>query len=441
MALKFRWETKFKETEIGEIPKDWVVKEIGEEYKLQYGVTTSCLLSGNCKLLRMTDIKDDGVDVGSMPDVLIDDKKKKKYELKENDLVISRIANIGAIGIVNKTIFETKRSPIVFGSYLLRFRQVGGNTANGFIYYQIKAADYQEYLLSIAEGSTRLNTNAQVLQKCPLYLPLLNEQEKIEAILSWFDELIENKKRQNDILEKSAIAVFKSWFMDFEPFKKNGFKKSELSEIPSSCSVKPIGELADIHNGLSYSGKEKFVDPVEGSYVFITLNNAVEGGGFKTEYAWIRSDRLKDRVFLEESDLIIPNTEQTKDERLLGSPGLVVFPDDYKNMKGVFSHHISKITPHDQAIKYYLYVFLRMTREDSSSFHTGTGVLGLDIKNFRKNKMVVVAPKPIMDKYHALAEPIFQKIINNQKKILVLRKVRDTLLPLLVFGKLRVEEI
>ena len=82
-----------------------------------------------------------------------------------------------------------------------------------------------------------------------------------------------------------------------------------------------------------------------------------------------------------------------------------------------------------------------MTREDSSSFHTGTGVLGLDIKNFRKNKMVVVAPKPIMDKYHALAEPIFQKIINNQKKILVLRKVRDTLLPLLVFGKLRVEEI
>jgi type I restriction enzyme S subunit len=283
--------------------------------------------------------------------------------------------------------------------------------------------------------------NIHFLESVKVPYPSQPEQNRIGTVLSWFDDLIENKKRQNEVLEKTAMAIFKSWFMDFEPFKDEEFVDSPLGEIPKGWEVKPIGELAEVRNGLSYSGKEKFGESVDGSYVFITLNNAVEGGGFKPVYAWIRSDRIKEHHFLREGDLIIPNTEQTKDERLLGSPGIVFFPPDYEGDKGVYSHHITKIYPFEHKHKLFLYLFLRFTREDSASFATGTGVLGMDIDNFKKNKLVVIPSKPILEEFHTVVEPLFRKLILNQKQIMVLRKVRDVLLPLLVFGKLRVEEI
>jgi type I restriction enzyme S subunit len=69
------------------------------------------------------------------------------------------------------------------------------------------------------------------------------------------------------------------------------------------------------------------------------------------------------------------------------------------------------------------------------------GVWGFDLKNFKENYFIPIPPPPILQKFHSLVEPLFQKIILNQKQIMVLRKIRDTLLPLLVFGKLRVEGI
>jgi type I restriction enzyme S subunit len=271
--------------------------------------------------------------------------------------------------------------------------------------------------------------------------PKPSEQIRIATVLSCFDELIENKKRQKDILEATASAIFKNWFVDFEPFKDGGFVESELGEIPVGWDIRPIGELADVRNGSSYTGEEKFEDQVEGSHIFITLNNAIEGGGFKPVYAWIKSDRLKEYHFLEEGDLIIPNTEQTKDERLLGSPGIVFFPPEYVDKKGVYSHHITKISPHSEEYKLFLYFLLRFTRENSASFATGTGVLGMDIENFRKNKLVIVPPSRVIRRFRSIIEPLVQKVIVNQKQIMILRRVRDDLLPLLVFGKLRVEEV
>ncbi len=285
-----------------------------------------------------------------------------------------------------------------------------------------------------------LNLNLFTKQKLVPYPPLA-EQSRIAQVLSYFDDLIENKKMQNKVLEEMAMAIFKNWFVDFEPFKDGEFVYSEElgKEIPKGWEVKAIGEIAKLTNGLSYSGKEKSEEPVEGCLIFITLNNAVEGGDFKPEYAWIKSERIKEKHIINEGDLFIPNTEQTKDERLLGSPGIVVFPPDYKG-QGVCSHHITKISVFDSKHKFYLYLYLKFTREESASFATGTGVLGLDVDNFKKNKLIIIPPrKTILEKFNSLVEPLFQKIILNQKQIMTLKKIRDTLLPQLVFGKLRVE--
>ncbi len=240
------------------------------------------------------------------------------------------------------------------------------------------------------------------------------------------------------------MAIFKNWFVDFEPFKDGEFVYHEElgKEIPKGWEVKAIGEVAEFINGLSYKGSEKFRDSVDNSYVFITLNNIKEGGGFKTEFTWIKSNRLKEKHFVKERDLIFANTEQTKSGRLLASPAFVIFPDGYNKDLGVYSHHITKICPENEDYKTLIYLIFRIYQEDlAQTYHTGTGVWRFDIKNFRENYLIPIPPPSILHQFHSLVEPLFKKIILNQKQIMLLRKIRDELLPKLVFGKIRIREI
>ena len=426
--MKFRWETEFKETEIGEIPREWEVSKIGIFYKLKYGITATSSEFGNCRLLRQTDLKEGMIDISSVPYSEVSEDKIQKYLLKEDDLVISRIANVGSIGYVN---FETLNSfdkPLIFGSYLLKFEKIK-EIHNKFTFYFLLSPQIQDYIKSTADGSTRQNTNAKVVAEFPLYVPSLPEQSRIATVLSWFDDLIEVKKRQNEILEKTAMAIFKSWFIDFEPFRDGEFVYSEElgKEIPKGWEVRRLGELAEFTNGLSYTGREKYEEPIDDGMVFITLNNILRGGGFKTEYSWIKSERIKEHQTLNEGDLIIANTDITQEAKVIGSPAIVVFPSGYKG-KGVYSHHVTKITFKLERLKFFLYSYLKITQDENATFSTGTNVLGLDIDNFKRNKIVILPPSHILQSFHSLVEPLFQKIILNQKQIMTLRKIRDTLL-------------
>jgi type I restriction enzyme S subunit len=291
-------------------------------------------------------------------------------------------------------------------------------------------------------GTGQPQITKETLEPFLIVFPPLPEQSRIANVLSWFDDLIEVKKRQNEILEKTAMAIFKSWFIDFEPFRDGEFVYSEElgKEIPKGWEVKKIGELAELTNGISYKGDEKYEEPIDDGMIFITLNNILRGGGFKTEYSWIKSERIKEHQTLNEEDLIIANTDMTQEAKVIGSPAIVVFPSDYKG-KGVYSHHITKITPKRGELKFFLYSYLKISQNENATFSTGTNVLGLDIDNFKRNKIIILPPSHILQFFHSLVEPLFQKIILNQKQIMTLRKIRDTLLPLLVFGKLRVEEV
>jgi len=164
--------------------------------------------------------------------------------LDEDDLVISRIANVRAIGHIRGDLLQKLDKPLIFGSYLLKFvKQPGKQIYNRFVYYFFISHPMQTFIESLAEGSTRPNTNAKEVSKFPLYYPPPPEQTRIATVLSWFDDLIENKKRQNEILEKVAMAIFKSWFVDFEPFKDEEFVYSEElgKEIPESGRLRRLG--------------------------------------------------------------------------------------------------------------------------------------------------------------------------------------------------------
>lgn len=194
---------------------------------------------------------------------------------------------------------------------------------------------------------------------------------------------------------------------------------TEIGKIPRDWKIKPIGKLAEFTRGFSYRGSEKFYEPTRNRCVFVTLNNVIAGGGFKREYSWIESNRIKERHFLNEGDLIIANTHfgvgGSGIGRLLGTPALVAFPNGYNKRKGVYSHHITKVTPKDPNYKSFLYWFLVATQKESASFLTGTTVRGLDIDNFQSNKLAII-PSPSEQTYIPAILSWFDSLLENKEK-------------------------
>ncbi|GAB6066262.1 restriction endonuclease subunit S [Aquifex pyrophilus] len=439
MPVRFRWEKDFKDTEIGKIPKDWEVRQLKKDYKVLMGQSPSSeYYNSEGEGLPFAQGNIDFEDIFINPKVYT----KVCYKIAPaNSLLITVRAPVGEVNLTKKELCIGRGLACIFSK-----TQEDNNFftfLNRYMFYVLKAL--KDYIQQLGDrGTTYQSITRKELEEFEYPSPNnYEEQSRIAEVLSWFDELIEVKKKQNEILEKTAMAIFKSWFIDFEPFKDKEFVYSEElgREIPKGWEVKPIGDIADIQKGISYKGSEKFNKPVEGSYVFITLDNFIRGGGFKTEYSWIKSERIKEHQFVKEGDLIIANTDMTQDAKVIGSPAIVIFPIEYTKDIGVYSHHVCRINTMFQNMKFYLYLLLRYTQQDNASYSTGTNVLGLDLANFKRNKYILLPPSPILQKFHSLVQPLFEKIINNQKEIMILKKVRDTLLPLLVFGKLRVEEI
>ena len=414
--LRFRWETEFKETEIGEIPREWEVRKLGDMAIIKTG---------------KTDVKD-AVEDGEYPlfDRSDQIKRSNKY-LFDTEAVIVPGEGKDFTPRYYKGKFDLhQRTYAIFD-----FKELNGK----YLFFAMHILRHT--LRDFAVGSTVESLRLPILKNLDIPYPPLPEQSRIATVLSWFDDLIENKERQNEILEKTAMAIFKSWFIDFEPFRDGEFVYSEElgKEIPKGWEVKRLGEVVKTFKGISYKSSEKYQEYIEEGYIFITLDNFVRGGGFKNEYSWIKSERIKPSHLVKEGDLIIALTDMTQNAQVVGSPAIVILPNGFD--VGVISLDCMKLEPVVENLKYYLYMFLKNTQEDNSTFANGVNVLHLMVNNFLNGKILFLPSSHILQSFHSFVEPLFQKIILNQKQIMTLRKIRDTLLPLLVFGKLRVEEV
>ncbi|MGC8569621.1 MAG: restriction endonuclease subunit S, partial [Nitrososphaeria archaeon] len=177
-------------------------------------------------------------------------------------------------------------------------------------------------------------------------------------------------------------------------YRETEFKDTEIGRIPKEWEVRRLNEIAELCRGLSYSGEEKSINEIPDGYLFLTLNSIKEAGGLKEDgWSWIKSDRLKERHFVREGDIVIANTEQSKDGSLLGSPAIVRFPKWYQKDRAAFSHHISKLTPRVENIDIgFLLYYLAFVQPLAKNYHTGTGVWGLDVDTWSSDLLISIPP-------------------------------------------------
>ncbi len=176
--------------------------------------------------------------------------------------------------------------------------------------------------------------------------------------------------------------------------KETEFKDTEVGKIPKDWEVRRLSEIAEFSRGFSYRKGEKFDEPVEDGYLFLTLNSIKEGGGLKEDgWSWIKSNRLSDRVFVKEGDIVIANTEQSKDGTLIGSPAIVHFPKWYRKGKAVYSMDLSKLILKVNNIDTnYLFYYLSFVQPLARRYHSGTNVWHLNIDSWARALLIPIPP-------------------------------------------------
>ncbi|WP_016732478.1 restriction endonuclease subunit S [Saccharolobus islandicus] len=220
--------------------------------------------------------------------------------------------------------------------------------------------------------------------------------------------------------------------------------ETEIGRFPKDWEVKRLSEIAELQRGLSYSGKEKSKDEIPDGYLFLTLNSIKEGGGLKEDgWTWIKSDRLKERHFVREGDIVIANTDIGMQRgHILGAPAIVRFPEWYKKDKAVFSHHISKLLLKVSNIDVnFLFYYLSFVQPLARKYHTGTGVWGLNVDSWAKDLLVPLPPLEEQKKIVEIFKVFDNKIETETKYLEHMKRLKEKLLAALMTGKIRVNSI
>ena len=289
--------------------------------------------------------------------------------------------------------------------------------------------------------------------------PKLSEQRAIAHILGTLDDKIELNRRMNETLEAMARALFKSWFVDFDPVRAKmegrapGLPKpladlfpdrlvdSEIGEIPDGWKVRPLGEQVTVSKGLSYKGAG--LATPDCGMPFHNLNSIEEGGGYKPDGLKSRRDysgEYRQRHVAQPGALIVANTEQGFDHLLIGYSAIV---PEWSGPNALFSHHIflMKMMPESPLSELWLHYAISATwiGEAIRRFSNGTTVNMLPADAFRLAD-TIVPPRKVVDAFSKVAGPMLKQ----QEHAVVcsrnLAALRDRLLPRLISGNIRLPE-
>ena len=350
------------------------------------------------------------------------------------------------------------------------------STEARFVYYVMCGATYRHEVLASATGTTVKHTSPDRIKRFRFPVPALAEQRAIAHILGTLDDTIELNQRMSETLEKMARALFKSWFIDFDPvhakvaLKRHAgnhfpstvrdwsverarsyldrmdpdigalfpdrFVDSELGPIPEGWAAKALGECVDVERGLSYKGSALSLSGVP----MHNLNSIYEGGGYKSDGIKYYIGDHQARHVVEPGDVIVANTEQGHDRLLIGFSAIV---PKYFGDNGLFTHHIYRVRP-KKSIAYAPDFVCRLLNTQAihdtvSGYATGTTVNMLPVDALKIPRFVA-PPAQVVTTFSTIAEEARtrQEAFIAESHILV--GLRDALLPKLISGEMRVRD-
>lgn len=331
---------------------------------------------------------------------------------------------------------------------------IEGKTDNLFVYYLARNPSFRAFAIHSMQGSTgRQRVMADSLRSFELTLPPIEEQRRIAHILGTPDEKIELNRQMNETLEATARAIFKSWFVDFDPVKAkvegdkppcidtetaalfpSALQDSSLGQIPIGWAVEKIGNLVEIVKGRSYRSREL----TESDVALVSIKSIRRGGGYLPDNLRPYTGKYNPEQVITPGELVMAYTDLTQEAEILGKAAIVRGDEKYQTL--VPSLHLRIIRPLESTVSVrFLYCLFRERHFQSYiyGYATGTTVLGLS-KDGVPNYQFALPPEKIRCLFDLITEPLFAKIESNENESRTLAQTRNTLLPQLLSGEIRV---
>ncbi|MDK0968542.1 restriction endonuclease subunit S [Clostridium perfringens] len=357
--------------------------------------------------------------INETKEFIIEEGKEKSRYIEKGTLILSNSATPGLPKFMNI-------NGCVHDGWLILdgFKGVYDN----FLYYNL--IENRIKLLSLSNGSVFRNLKTDIVKNFNIKLPPLEEQKSIAKILSDLDEKIEVNNKINKNLEEMAQAIFKQWFVDFEfpneegkPYKSSGGEmvESELGMIPKGWKISSLIDIADYLNGLAM---QKF-KPSEDEKGLKVLKIKELRQGFTDESSDLCSENIKQEYIINNGDVIFS-----------WSGTLLV--DLWGADKCGLNQHLFKVTS-NKYYKWYYYYWTKFHLNKFISIAKDKATTMGHIKRSNLSESLVFVPNDSTLKLmNKVMNPIITQVINNKVENKRLEKLRDTLLPKLMSGEIRV---
>ena len=281
------------------------------------------------------------------------------------------------------------------------------------------------HLGNLSAQSAQPGISVQTLSKQIVSLPSIDYQKRVSAVIKSLDDKIEVNRRINENLEQQAQALFKSWFVDFEPFKNGEFVESELGMIPKGWRVESLSSIADYINGLAM---QKF-RPEEGEEGLPVLKIKELGqGDFDTNSEYCSPSKIGEKYIIKDGDIIFSWSGTLMVKIWCGG-------------KCGLNQHLFNVVAKDYP-KWFAYQWTRHHLDNFIRIAKDKAVTMGHIKRGELDKAKVLIPETHqMKTISDIMKPIHLQVISNEQESRRLAELRDTLLPKLMSGELKVNEI
>ena len=339
---------------------------------------------------------------------------------EEDDIIIAREAPVGNAAIIQK------KQKVCLGQRVVLLKPNKALVDPNFLVYYLLSNEVQHHLKIHANGAVVAHLNVADIRNLSVCLPSLCEQKKIGKSLKIIHDKIELNRRINDNLEQQAQALFKSWFVDFEPFKDGKFVESELGMIPKGCRVGKAEDFYNINIGKTPPRKEQvWFSSNSSDYIWVSISDLGSCGRF----VFTSSEFLTHEAIKRHNIILVP-----KDTILL-SFKLTIGRVGIAGTELTTNEAIARFITSDENREYTYFLLKGYNYEKLGS----TSSIATAVNSKIIKAMVVLMPdKEILKAFSSLTKPYFDQILRNEQESIRLTILRDTLLPKLMSGELKI---
>ena len=380
------------------------------------------------KVIKITNITPPTVDMTNLSGVDISNYKKdtlSKFIAKTGDYVLAMTgATIGKLGMIKSgTAYVNQR--------VLLFKPLENKINKSFLFYVLSHPTFNKYIFNHIDSETaQPNISATSVGKYEFDLPDIDVQKKIAGVLSALDDKIELNNQINSNLEQQAQALFKSWFIDFEPFG---------GKMPNDWEVIKFEKLANFIPGYSYKSSELS----KSNCAMVTIKNFNRNGGFKIDglKEILPSQKLKNEQKAKIFDILVAHTDLTQNAEIIGNAEMILNTGKYSEL--IFSMDLVKVSPKSNLSAFLILLLLKNKyfKSHCLGYVNGTTVLHLNKSALPEYKLAFPKNINCLNILNNVVENIYKNIAKNNNENQRLSEIRDSLLPKLMSGEIDVSKV